>query len=108
MLVPQFSTSYLVLIPLRLLAELAAALLPVNLAAVKAAHLVRLLARPPTSRLLACSALAYQRALGLGFLVLQLLVLRQSGASVYLRNASRALRHCLHKLNISFLNLLAE
>ena len=38
----------------------------------------------------------------------QLLVLRQSGASIRLRNASPVLRRCLHKLGLSTFFLLVD
>jgi anti-anti-sigma regulatory factor len=83
------------------LAEPASGLLPVNLAEVDAAHLVRILAQPHTQLLVDCATLSCQRTLGICFLVSQLLVLRQGGASVRLRNASPVLRRCLHKLGLS-------
>lgn len=91
------------LIPLHPLAEPAAALLPVSLAAMDATYLVRILAQPPASLLLDCSALPCQRTLGICFLVSLLLVLRQSGASIYLRNASPVLQNCLRELRLSTL-----
>jgi anti-anti-sigma regulatory factor len=82
-------------------AQPTAALLPVNLAEVDAAHLVRILPHPPTPLLVDCGSLPCQRTLGICFLVSQLLVLRQSGATVYLRNASPVLLRCLQKLQLS-------
>lgn len=83
-------------------------LLPINLAAVDATLLVRILAQPATQLLVDCGALPCQRALGICYLVSQLLVLRQSGASVWLRNASPVLRHCLEKLQLGSLFTLID
>jgi len=83
-------------------------LLLINLAEVDAAHLVRILARPPVQLLVDCGTLSCQRTLGICFLVSQLLVLRQGGASVRLHNAGPVLRRCLHKLGLSTFFLLAE
>jgi hypothetical protein len=83
-------------------------LLPVNLAAVDAAHLVRILAQSPVQLLVDCGALPCQRTLGICFLISQLLVLRQGGASVWLRNASPLLRRCLQKLQLGSCFHLAE
>ncbi|MVN78795.1 hypothetical protein GO988_20880 [Hymenobacter sp. HMF4947] len=90
------------------LAEPTSVLLPVNLAEVDAAHLVRILARPHVQLLVDCGTLPCQRTLGICFLVSQLLVLRRGGASVRLRNTSPVLRRCLHKLGLSSFFLLAE
>jgi anti-anti-sigma regulatory factor len=83
-------------------------LLPVNLAEVDAAHLVRILAQPHMQLLVDCGALPCQRTLGVCFLVSQLLVLRQSGACVWLRNVSPVLQRCLHQLNLTSLFPLAD
>ena len=82
--------------------------LPINLAEVDAAHLMRILARPPVQLLVDCDTLSCQRTLGVCFVVSQLLVLRQGGASVRLHNASPVLRRCLHKLGLSSFFLLVE
>ena len=89
-------------------AESAPGLLPVNLAEVDAAHLIRILAQPHAQLLVDCGTLSCQRTLGICFLVSQLLVLRQSGASIRLRNASPVLRRCLHKLGLSTFFLLVD
>lgn len=89
-------------------AKPATALLPVNLAAVDAAHLGRILQHQPVSLLIDCGALPYQRTLGICFLVSQLLMLRQSRATVHLRNVSPVLQRCLHKLHLSSFFLLAN
>jgi anti-anti-sigma regulatory factor len=89
-------------------AEPANALLPVNLAMVDAAHLGRILQHQPASLLIDCGTLPYQRTLGICFLVSQLLLLRQSGATVHLRNVSPVLQRCLHKLHLSPFFLLAN
>jgi anti-anti-sigma regulatory factor len=88
--------------------EPAAALLPVNLAEVDAAHLVRILVRPSLQLLVDCGTLPCQRTQGVCILVSQLLVLRQGGASVRLHNASPVLRRCLHKLDLRSFLLTAE
>lgn len=85
-----------------------AAPLLVNLAAVDAAQVVRMLPHPPAALVVDCGALPCQRTLGVCFLVSQLLVLRQSGATVWLRNASPVLRRCLHTLQLSAVFRLAE
>jgi anti-anti-sigma regulatory factor len=82
--------------------------LPINLAAVDAAYLERILPQPPAALLVDCGALPYQRTHGICFLVSQLLVLRQSGAHVWLHNASPMLRHCLRKLQIISLFILTD
>ncbi|UOG73329.1 hypothetical protein MTX78_14475 [Hymenobacter tibetensis] len=76
-------------------------MLPVNLAVVDAAHLVRILGPLSTPLLVDCGALPSQRTQGICFLVSQLLILRRSGATVWLRNASPVLRHCLQDLKLS-------
>jgi anti-anti-sigma regulatory factor len=83
-------------------------LLPVNLAEVDAAHLVRILAQPRAQLVVDCGALPYQRTLGLCFLVSQLVILRQSGAHVWLRNVSPVLLRCLHTLKLSSFFLLLD
>jgi anti-anti-sigma regulatory factor len=82
--------------------------LPINLAEVDAAHLVRILVRAHVQLLVDCGTLPCQRTLGICFLVSQLLVLRQGGANMRLHNASPVLRRCLHKLGLSSFFLLAE
>jgi anti-anti-sigma regulatory factor len=82
--------------------------LPINLAAVDAAHLGRILPQAPAALLVDCGALPCQRTHGICFLVSQLLVLRQTGARVWLHNTSPVLRHCLHKLQISSLFTLTD
>jgi hypothetical protein len=77
--------------------------LPINLAAVDAAQLGHILPQAPAALLVDCNALPCQRTHGICFLVSQLLVLRQTGARVWLHNASPVLRNCLHKLHISSL-----
>ena len=72
----------------------------VNLAAVDAAHLVRILVPPHAPLLVDCGALPCQRTQGVCFLVSQLLILRQRGASVRLCNASLTLQRCLHTLQL--------
>jgi anti-anti-sigma regulatory factor len=89
-------------------AEPALVPLPINLAEVDAAHLVRILARPHVQLLVDCRTLPCQRTLGVCFLVSQLLVLRQIGASVRLHNVSPVLRRCLHQLGLISFFLLAE
>lgn len=86
----------------------ASELLPINLAEVNAAHLVRILAQPHLRLLVDCGTLPCQRTLGICYLVSQLLVLRQSGASVWLCNTSPVLRHCLQKLKLSAFFSLAD
>lgn len=90
------------------LAEPAPVPLPINLAAVDAAHLGRILQHPPAALLVDCGALPCQRTLGICFLVSQLLVLRQSGAHVWLHNASPVLQHCLRKLKVISLFTLTD
>ena len=89
-------------------AEPVPALLPINLAAVDATHLMRILAQPRAQLLVDCGALPCQRTLGICFLVSQLLVLRQHGARVWLRNASPVLLRCLQKLNLGSFFFLAD
>lgn len=48
-----------------------------------------------------CAHLACQRTLGVGYVVSQLLLLRQAGATIWLRNVNAPLRHCLHLLGLS-------
>ena len=88
----------------------ASGLLPVNLAEVDAAHLVRILAQPHAQLLVDCATLSCQRTLGICFLVSQLLVLHQSGAltSSLPRAVPPVLRRCLHKLELSTFFLLVD
>lgn len=76
------------------------AVLPVNLAAVDAAHLLRILPLPASPLMVDCGILLCQRTQGVCFLVSQLL-LRRGGHTVWLRNASPALRRCLRVLQLS-------
>lgn len=78
------------------------------MAALDATHLVRILAQPPVPLLIDCGALPCQQALGIYFLISLLLVLRQSGTSIWLRNASPTLRHCLGKLQLGPLFTLVD
>ena len=47
-----------------------------------------------------CSNLVCQRTLGVSHVVSQLLLLRQAGASVWLRNVNAPLRRCLQLLQL--------
>ncbi|KUG08589.1 STAS domain-containing protein [Solirubrum puertoriconensis] len=76
----------------------------VDLDAVPAVQVVRALercAQEPRPLLLVDAAnLQCLRTLGVSHVVSELLVLRQSGADVWLRNASPALRRCLQLLKL--------
>ncbi|MDB5267290.1 MAG: hypothetical protein JWP58_330 [Hymenobacter sp.] len=50
-----------------------------------------------------CSQLACQRALGVGYVVSQLLLLHRAGVRVWLRNVNAPLRRCLDLLRLNSL-----
>lgn len=91
-----------------LLAEPAVPLLVVNLAAVDAALLARILLQPHPQLLIDCGAQPCRRTLGVCYFVSQLLLLRRRGASVWLRNVDAVLHRCLQQLGLATLFLLAE
>ena len=82
-------------------------LTPVDLDTVEAAHFVRALAqRPqpvPLQLVIDCSRLKCLRYLGVSYVVSQLLVFRQSGAHVVLRNVEPVLQRCLRLLQVESL-----
>lgn len=88
--------------PLTLLPALpaAAALIPVSLAAIDAALLVRLLRQPQPQLLIDCGAQPCRRQLGVCHFLSQLLLLHQCGASVWLSNVDPLLRRYLQQLGL--------
>lgn len=85
-----------------LLAEpVAPPLLLVDLAAVDAALLARILLRPHPPLLIDCGAQPCRRSWGVCQFVSQLLLLRQQGASIWLCNADPLLRRCLQSLGLA-------
>ncbi|WP_324677984.1 hypothetical protein [Hymenobacter sp. GOD-10R] len=73
----------------------------VDLDAVDTAQLSHALRQHSRSQFLVdCDNLRCQRTLGISHVVSQLLLLRQSGASVWLRNVNPVLRRCLHLLRL--------
>lgn len=61
------------------------------------------LSRPGSSLLLDCSALPYQRTLGVCHQVSQLLQLRRTGVSISLYRANPVLCRCLQQLQVAHL-----
>jgi anti-anti-sigma regulatory factor len=105
------SISIALLVPLPVsvpFVEPAPPLLAINLATVDATHLVQILKQQPLSLLVDCGALPCQRTLGICFLVSQLLILRQTGSRIHLRNVSSVLQRCLQRLHISSLFTLVD
>lgn len=80
---------------------------PVDLDSVEAAHFMQTLAphSPPAPPHLVvdCSHLKCLRNLGVSYVVSQLLLLHQSGARVFLRNAEPLLQRCLQLLQLDSL-----
>ena len=76
----------------------------IDLDAVDAAQLARnrtkQIHQPRPQLLIDCGRLKCQRTLGVSHVVSQLLTLRQSGAGIWLRNVSPALRNCLRLLQL--------
>jgi anti-anti-sigma regulatory factor len=73
----------------------------VDLDAVDTTQLVQALAQHARPQLLVdCEDLRCQQTLGISHVVSQLLLLRQSGASIWLRNVNPVLRRCLHLLRL--------
>ena len=73
----------------------------VNLDAVDTAQLAHALAQHTKPQLLVdCDHLHCQRTLGVSHVISQLLLLRQSGASIWLRNVNPILKRCLHLLRL--------
>jgi anti-anti-sigma regulatory factor len=92
-----------------LLAEPAApALLLMNLAAVDAALLARMLLQPHPQLLIDCGAQPCRRDLGVCYFVSQLLQLRRRGDSVWLCNVDPLLRRCLQQLGLTTYFFVAE
>ena len=91
------------------LAEPAApALLLANLAAVEAALLAQIQLQPHPQLLIDCEAQPCRRGLGVCHFVSQLLLLRQRGGSVWLRNVDPLLRRCLQQLGLTACFFVAE
>ena len=84
----------------------------VNLDATTAAQLAPTLVRPagqlPAQVLVDCGTLQALRTLGVSHVVSELLLLRQSGAQVWLRNVGPVLPQCLRVLRLDHLFLVAE
>lgn len=60
-------------------------------------------AQPGSQLHIDCSRLACQRTLGVSHVVSQLLLLRRTGADIWLRNVNGPLRRCLQLLQLSCL-----
>ena len=76
-------------------------LLTIDLDAVDTAQLAHALSQQFRPQLLVdCENLRCQRTLGISHVVSQLLLLHQSGASIWLRNVNPVLRRCLHLLRL--------
>lgn len=56
--------------------------------------------QPQPQVLIDCGTLKCQRTLGVSHVISQLLLLRHSGAQVWLRNVNPVLRRCLHMLHL--------
>lgn len=83
-------------------------LITVDLDAVDVEQLAQALAGTPRVQLLVdCDALRCQRTLGVSHVVSQLLHLRRSGASIWLRNVNPTLRRCLQVLHLNDMFLLS-
>jgi anti-anti-sigma regulatory factor len=74
----------------------------INLDEAEAVHEAQLLPRA-TPLHVDCAHLVCQRNLGVGYVVSQLLLLRQAGATIWLRNVNAPLRRCLHLLSLNAL-----
>ena len=86
----------------------ASCLLTVNLDAVHTEQLAQALTKQPDSHLLVdCACLQSQRTLGVNHVISQLLLLRQSGASIWLRNINPMLHRCLQVLHLESLFLIS-
>lgn len=87
-------------------------LTPVDLDALTAKQFIQTLLpqlkQPRPQLLVDCGTLHALRQLGISHVVSELLVLRQSGAQVWLRNVDSVLQQCLHMLHLNQLFLLAE
>lgn len=95
--------------PYAVLTEPAApAPLYLNLAPDDAALLAHPLAQPPPRLLVDCGNQPCRRSLGMCYFLSQLLLLRQRGASVWLRNADPQLRRCLRQLGLQAAFFLAD
>lgn len=90
----------------------ATALIPVSLAAMDAALLVRLLRQshphPHSQLLIDCGAQPCRRQLGVCHFLSQLLLLHQCGASVWLSNVDPLLRRYLQQLGLGATFLLVD
>jgi anti-anti-sigma regulatory factor len=84
------------------------ALLLVNLAAVDAPLLARMLLQPHPQVLIDCQAQPCRQSLGLCYFLSQLLALRHRGASVWLSNVDPLLRRCLQQLGLAASFSIAE
>jgi len=83
-------------------------LFTVDLDAVNVKQLAHALGKHARPQLLVdCDNLRCQRTLGISYVVSQLLLLRQSGASVWLRNVNPVLRRCLHLLQLDSVFLIS-
>lgn len=71
-----------------------------SLATVDAALLARILLQPHLQLLIDCQAQPCRRALGVCYLLTQLLQLRRNGASVWLCNVDGLLHRCLQRLGL--------
>jgi len=82
-----------------------ATIAPLDLDAVDAVQTARLLKmNPQHSRphfFIDCSSLTCQRNMGVSYVVSQLLLLHQAGASIWLRRVNAPLRHCLQLLQLT-------
>ena len=83
-------------------------LLPVSLAAIDAELLSRTLLQPHPQLLIDCQAQPCRRNVGVCYFLSQLLLLRQRGASVWLRNVDAGLRGQLQLLGLESVFFLAE
>jgi anti-anti-sigma regulatory factor len=85
---------------------------PINLDTEDAKQLARYLARQPKQTrpqfVVDCSKLKCLRTLGVSHVISQLLVLHQSGASIWLRNTDPVLKRCLHVLRLDSLFRITE
>ena len=76
-------------------------LLLVNLAAVDAPLLARMLLQPHPQVLIDCQAQPCRQNMGLCYFLSQLLALRHRGAGVWLSNVDPLLHRCLHQLGLA-------
>ena len=78
----------------------AAALVPLNVAALNATQLTDLLAEPPAHLLVDCRGQPALHPLGVCRFVAQLLQLRSRGISIWLCNVHPVLRRCLYHVKL--------